>query len=185
MYYPTLLYGPMLLVILINVPPYSVISHSSVIWNSGVGIGPEFGHHFYVGLIAYSCHTFNASFTGPVFCLLLEVRSGCALPITGNYFSNLACDWLSIVWAYSEQQETENGPWYLLKREALPDKLLVPPLVQLFCAHYIISIKAICAPLLNLIRAWTQTFNKCLCGYWLPGKTSRFPVCLTDFVRKI
>ena len=26
------------------------------------------------------------------------------------YFSNLACDWLSIVWAYSKQ-ETENGPW--------------------------------------------------------------------------
>ena len=28
------------------------------------------------------------------------------------YFRNLACDWLSIVWAYSEQ-ETENGPWWL------------------------------------------------------------------------
>ena len=27
-----------------------------------------------------------------------------------GYFSNLACDWLSILWAYSEQ-ETENGPW--------------------------------------------------------------------------
>ena len=27
-----------------------------------------------------------------------------------GYFSNLACDWLSIVWAYSEQ-ETENGHW--------------------------------------------------------------------------
>ena len=27
-----------------------------------------------------------------------------------GFFSNLACDWLSIVWAYSEQ-ETENGPW--------------------------------------------------------------------------
>ena len=26
-----------------------------------------------------------------------------------GYFSNLACDWLSIVWAYSEH-ETENGP---------------------------------------------------------------------------
>ena len=36
MCYPTLLYGPILLVILRNVPPYSVISHSSVIWNSGV-----------------------------------------------------------------------------------------------------------------------------------------------------
>ena len=28
-----------------------------------------------------------------------------------GYFSNLACDWLSMVWAYSEQ-ETENGPRY-------------------------------------------------------------------------
>ena len=26
-----------------------------------------------------------------------------------GYFNNLACDWLSIFWAYSEQ-ETENGP---------------------------------------------------------------------------
>ena len=26
-----------------------------------------------------------------------------------GYFSSLTCDWLSIVWAYSEQ-ETENGP---------------------------------------------------------------------------
>ena len=30
-----------------------------------------------------------------------------------GYFSNLACDWLSIVGAYSEQ-ETENGSWILL-----------------------------------------------------------------------
>ena len=27
-----------------------------------------------------------------------------------GYFSDLACDWLSIVWAYSEQ-EIQNGPW--------------------------------------------------------------------------
>ena len=36
MCYPTLLYGPILFVILRYVPPYSVIFHSSVIWNSGV-----------------------------------------------------------------------------------------------------------------------------------------------------
>ena len=72
---------------------------------------------------------------GPVSCLLLGVSSGYAQPITrqvtsvtwlptltwsklrlclanhkAGYFSNLACDWLSIIWAYSEQ-ETENGPW--------------------------------------------------------------------------
>ena len=41
---------------------------------------------------------------GPVFCLRLcstNHRAGC--------FSNLACDWLNIAWAYSEQA-TENGP---------------------------------------------------------------------------
>ena len=36
----------------------------------------------------------------------------CSANHRAGYFSNLACDWLSIVWAYSEQ-ETENGPWYL------------------------------------------------------------------------
>ena len=33
----------------------------------------------------------------------------CSANHRAGYFSNLACDWLSIVWAYSEQ-ETENGP---------------------------------------------------------------------------
>ena len=34
----------------------------------------------------------------------------CSANHRAGYFSNLACDWLSIVWAYSEQ-ETEKGPW--------------------------------------------------------------------------
>ena len=48
---------------------------------------------------------------GPIFCLLLgsKLRLRSANHRAG-YFSNLACDWLSIVWAYSKQ-ETENGPW--------------------------------------------------------------------------
>ena len=33
----------------------------------------------------------------------------CSANHRAGYFSNLACDWLSIVWAYS-QQETQNGP---------------------------------------------------------------------------
>ena len=33
----------------------------------------------------------------------------CSANHRAGYFSNLACDWLSIVWAYSEQ-DTENGP---------------------------------------------------------------------------
>ena len=34
----------------------------------------------------------------------------CSANHMAGYFSNLACDWLSIVWAYSEQ-ETDNWPW--------------------------------------------------------------------------
>ena len=34
----------------------------------------------------------------------------CSANHRAGYFSNMACDWLSRVWAYSEQ-ETENGPW--------------------------------------------------------------------------
>ena len=34
----------------------------------------------------------------------------CSANHRAGYFSNLACDWLSIVWAYSEQG-TENGSW--------------------------------------------------------------------------
>ena len=33
----------------------------------------------------------------------------CSANHRADYFSNLDCDWLSIVWAYSEQM-TENGP---------------------------------------------------------------------------
>ena len=33
----------------------------------------------------------------------------CSANHSAGYFSNLDCDWLSIVWAYSEQ-ETENEP---------------------------------------------------------------------------
>ena len=46
-------------------------------------------------------------------CFLSLARSKlrlCSANHRAGYFSNLACDWLSIVWAYSEQ-ETETGPW--------------------------------------------------------------------------
>ena len=36
----------------------------------------------------------------------------CSANHRAGYFSNLACDWLSIAWAYFEQG-TENGPWEL------------------------------------------------------------------------
>ena len=46
-------------------------------------------------------------FTLPIFCLLLRL---CSANHRAGYFSKLACDWLSILWAYFKQ-ETENGPW--------------------------------------------------------------------------
>ena len=52
---------------------------------------------FSLGLFSVSC------------CLLLNKLRLCLANHKAGYFSNLACDWLSIVWAYSEQ-ETENGP---------------------------------------------------------------------------
>ena len=42
----------------------------------------------------------------------------CSVNHRAGYFSNLACDWLSIVWAYSEQ-ETENGPWCFKKHQTI------------------------------------------------------------------
>ena len=39
-----------------------------------------------------------------------KLKHLCSANHRPGYFSNLAFDWLSIVWACSEQ-ETENGPW--------------------------------------------------------------------------
>ena len=58
-------------------------------------------------------HLIASQWSGPVFLSLTlsKLRLSLANHRAG-YVSNLACDWLSIVWAYSEQ-ETENGPWSL------------------------------------------------------------------------
>ena len=48
-------------------------------------------------------------------CFLSLAQSKLRLCLANHragYISNLPCDWLSIVWAYSEQ-DTENGPWIL------------------------------------------------------------------------
>ena len=42
----------------------------------------------------------------------------CSANHRAGYFSNLACDWLSRVWAYSEQ-ETENGPRFITECEEM------------------------------------------------------------------
>ena len=52
----------------------------------------------------------------------------CSANHRAGYFSNLACDWWSIVWAYSEQG-TENGPRF--------DKTLFP-IVSIFSECWII-----------------------------------------------
>ena len=57
--------------------------------------------------LSYRCNSINWA------CFLSLARSKlrlCSANHRTGYFSNLACDWLSIVWAYS-QQETEIGPW--------------------------------------------------------------------------
>ena len=59
-------------------------------------------------------------------CFLSLTRSKLRLCSTNHragYFSNLACGWLSIVWAYS-QQETENGPWSVLNLSKIKKKKL-------------------------------------------------------------
>ena len=50
-----------------------------------------------------------------------------------GYLSNLACDWLSIVWAYSKQ-ETENGPRTTGQKE--PEPGLIQPTTLLCIGHY-------------------------------------------------
>ena len=66
-----------------------------------------------------SCHSLYLNPSIITWARLLSLARSelrlCSANHRAGYFSNLTCDWLSIVWAYSEQ-ETENGPW--------PDQLL-------------------------------------------------------------
>ena len=55
-------------------------------------------------------HLYIESGTSPRFQALAQSKLRlCSANHRAGYFSNLACDWLCIVWAYSEQ-ETENRP---------------------------------------------------------------------------
>ena len=58
-----------------------------------------------ITLITWHWHWFRAHFLS----LTQNKLSLCSANHRAGYFSNLTCDWLSIVWDYS-QQETENGP---------------------------------------------------------------------------
>ena len=65
------------------------------------------------GLSQYhvSWYMLSPSVTRACFLSLAQCKLRlCSANHRAGYFSNLACDWLSIVWAYSEQ-ETENRPW--------------------------------------------------------------------------
>ena len=58
----------------------------------------------------FSCHDISCYIRARFLSLAQIKLRLCSANHRAGYFSNLACDWLSIVWAYSEQ-ETENGPW--------------------------------------------------------------------------
>ena len=62
----------------------------------------------------------------------------CSANHRAGYFSNLACDWLSIVWAYSKQ-ETENGPrsqWFkLFSIERVDSSSADPVYIYIYPVH--------------------------------------------------
>ena len=58
----------------------------------------------HIGIFKYSSKTWACFLS-----LALTKLRLCSANHRAGYFSNLACDWLSIVWAYSKP-ETENGP---------------------------------------------------------------------------
>ena len=83
-------------------------SRDRLIFNMGVPIPGKDGLYIETGRRSMSCFLIRARFLP----LALSKLRLCSANHRPGYFSNLACDWLSIVWAYSEQ-DTENGPWAL------------------------------------------------------------------------
>ena len=93
---------------LIKVPSWSELCHFGVIH---LKIPEELPHCFLLKICKDVCQHIPNICT----CFLYLARSKlrlCSANHRAGYFSNLDCDWLSIVWAYSEQS-TENGPWLL------------------------------------------------------------------------
>ena len=69
-------------------------------------------HSGVVGSFEHCIHLHSGLNTRARFLsLALSKLRLCSVNHRAGYFSNLACDWLSIVWAYSEQETEENGPW--------------------------------------------------------------------------
>ena len=65
-------------------------------------------------MLRYACCEVCSCYTVTIGACFLSLAWSklrlCSANHRAGYFSNLACDWLSIVWAYTEQ-EIENGPW--------------------------------------------------------------------------
>ena len=111
--------------------------------------------------------------SGPVFCFLLKSKLRlCSANHRTGYFSNLACDWLSIVWAYSEQ-ETENRKralmWWLLQnftviqpsQPGLPQATLYFTTSQLrICPQWVlVLVKTACRGGVTKISLWSYHFG--------------------------
>ena len=90
---------------------------SHVWWYSIPWYLVRLGEMFWLSGMADICQEWSIIFCYPetwarFLCFAWSKLRLCSANHRTGYFSNLACDWLSIVWAYSEG-ETENGPWGL------------------------------------------------------------------------
>ena len=78
-----------------------------------------------------TCSTIDRKWAQSLYLFLARSKLRlCSANHRAGYFSNLACDWLSIVWAYSEQ-ETENDPMSCMCRISkipfkIPHKISYP-----------------------------------------------------------
>ena len=87
----------------------------------------------------------------------------CSANHWAGYFSNLACDWLSIVWAYSEQK-TKNGPsfpqarptWSLDTRHTGGGALAFKQHVIMWCCWHLFWIRKFSYIQTNLIYISTM-----------------------------
>ena len=112
-----------------------------------------------------------------------KLRLGLANHRTG-YFSNLACDWLSIVWAYSEH-DTENGPWFTrwgsLGLYSLSDKASYRQISW--------SLEAARLDVIMIVSLWNLTgilaalLPTCLSNFRAIRKVYTLISCLRDFTR--
>ena len=92
---------------------YASVNLTIIGWDDGVSPAPRlFGIKSLSGSeFAVSCDLVIDNTWARFLSLAPSKLRLCSANHRAGYFSNLACDWLSIVWAYSKQ-ETENGPCF-------------------------------------------------------------------------